>query len=340
MTKKKVTLSIGLVGLGYWGPNWLRNILQHTDYSLAWVVDNNPKSIQKFQSQYGLTSQQLGIDLLSKLKENVPDLVLIATPPSTHLELGGLVINAGANLIVEKPIGLQTSETIELLNLSKSKNVKIFADHTYLFTPQAKKIYELINNKDLGELQFIFSSRLNLGLIRNDVDVIRDLAVHDLALFDYFLKKIPTVISTNSVTHHPAQIPSTASLNLSYEGNLLAQIFVSWNSPVKVRNMIISGSNKSILWDDVNQSEKIKVYEASANSDLSDSTRQISYSLGSTLIPKVDTTEAIKLELDHVRDVLHHNIAAINGYDHILRITKVLKALEERSPLQGMRVNN
>jgi predicted dehydrogenase len=322
-------IKIGVIGLGYWGPNWVRNILKHPDYSLAWIIDANPERIKSHEKQYGLNQSQVHGDLEGAMKVNVPDLVLVATPPSTHLELGKSVLTHGSNLIVEKPIGISNKEATELISLGKSKNLQIFVDHTYIFTPLARKIKEIMSNKELGDLQFIISSRLNLGLIQKDVDVIRDLAVHDLALFDFFLNEKPESVSANVASHAPAKIASTASLNLNYKNELISQIGVSWNSPVKVRTMIISGSKQSILWDDTNQSEKLKIYEASANLDISDPNRYISYSLGNTLIPKVDSTEAIYLELNHMKDVLLNKVSPINGYEHIERVNAVLLGLEQ-----------
>ena len=170
------------------------------------------------------------------------------------------------------------------------------------------------------------------------MDVIRDLAIHDLALFYFFLSEKPESVSANVATHAPAKIASTASLNLNYKNELISQIGVSWNSPVKVRTMIISGSKQSILWDDTNQSEKLKIYEASANLDISDPNRYISYSLGDTLVPKVDSTEAIYLELNHMRDVLVNKVAPINGYEHIERVNAVLSGLEQSMQNDGQKV--
>jgi predicted dehydrogenase len=331
--------TIGVVGLGYWGPNWVRNILKHQDYSLAWIVDSNTERIKSHQKQYGLSQNQVHSDLETAMSVSIPDLVLVATPPSTHLELGKSVLNHGSNLIVEKPIGVSSNEALELVSIGKSKNLQIFVDHTYIFTPLARKIKEILSSGQLGDLQFIISSRLNLGLIQKDVNVIRDLAVHDLALFDFFLNKEPESVSANVATHAPAKIASTASLNLNYKNDLISQIGVSWNSPVKVRTMIISGSKQSILWDDTDQSEKLKIYEASANLDISDPNRYISYSLGDTLIPKVESTEAIYLELSHIREVLLNKVSAINGYEHIERVNKVLLGLEQSMEKDGSKVN-
>ena len=337
MTKYTPT-KLGVVGLGYWGPNWVRNILKHTDYSLAWIVDSNPERIKSHEKQYSLNSNQVHSNLEDAMKVGIPDLVLVATPPSTHLEIGKSVLNHGSNLLIEKPIGVSSKDASELISLGKSKNLQIFVDHTYIFTPLARKIKEILSKRELGELQFIISSRLNLGLIQKDVDVIRDLAVHDLALFDYFLNEKPESVSVNVATHSPAKIASTASLNLNYKNELISQIGVSWNSPVKVRTMIISGSKQSILWDDTNQSEKLKIYEASANLDIADPKRHISYSLGDTIIPKVDSTEAIFLELNHIRDVLLNKVAPINGYEHIERVNIVLSALEKSAQNDGLKV--
>jgi predicted dehydrogenase len=329
-------IKIGVIGLGYWGPNWVRNILKNPDYSLSWLVDANPERIKYLEKQYGLNPNQVHDVLENAMKVIVPDLVLVATPPSTHLEIGKSVLNYGSNLVVEKPIGVSNKEAMELISLGKSKNLQIFVDHTYIFTPLARKIKDIMNSKELGDLQFIISSRLNLGLIQKDVDVIRDLAVHDLALFDFFLGENPESVSANVATHAPAKIASTASLNLNYKNELISQIGVSWNSPVKVRTMIISGSKQSILWDDTNQSEKLKIYEARANLDISDTNRYIS--LGDTLIPKVDNTEAIYVELNHMRDVLLNKVTPINGYEHIERVNAVLSGLEQSVQNDGQKV--
>jgi predicted dehydrogenase len=338
MKNSQEKLTIGIVGLGYWGPNWLRNILIHPNLNLAWIVDTNDVTLEKFKSLYGLSQQQVSTNVEKSFQAKVPDLVLISTPPATHFKLGKLALNSGSNVILEKPVGLNTVETLELVNLSTNLKLELFVDHTYIFTPQAKFINETLKKGLLGELQFITSSRLNLGLIQKDVDVIRDLAVHDLALFDYFIPNQLNTVSAAAITHLPSIIPSTASINLNYEKNLLAQVGVSWNSPVKVRTMIISGSEKSILWNDTNQSEKIKVYEASANIDLADPNRHISYSLGDTFIPKLDNTEAIFLQLSHIKDVLDGNEKALNGVEHITRVSNVLKALDSSYKNNGNRV--
>ena len=338
MKSSQEKLTIGIIGLGYWGPNWLRNILIHPNFDLAWIVDTNGVTLEKFKNIYGLSQQQVSTNIENSFKVKIPDLVLISTPPATHFELGKLALNFGANIIIEKPVGLNTEETLELVKLSSNLKLHLFVDHTYIFTPQAKFIYETLKKGLLGDLQFITSSRLNLGLIQKDVDVIRDLAVHDLALFDYFMPNKLNTVSAATATHLPSVIPSTASINLNYDKNLLAQVGVSWNSPVKVRTMIISGSEKSILWDDTNQSEKIKVYEASANIDLADPNRHISYSLGDTFIPKLDNAEAIYLQLTHIKEVLNGNEKALNGIEHITRVSNVLKALDSSAKNSGNRV--
>lgn len=338
MKSSQEKLTIGIIGLGYWGPNWLRNILIHPNFDLAWIVDTNGVTLEKFKNIYGLSQQQVSTNVDKSFNVKIPDLVLIATPPATHFELGKLALNFGANIIIEKPVGLNTGETLELVKLSTDLKLQLFVDHTYIFTPHAKFIYETLKNGLLGDLQFVTSSRLNLGLIQKDVDVIRDLAVHDLALFDYFIPNKLNSVSAATATHLPSVIPSTASINLNYDKNLLAQVGVSWNSPVKVRTMIISGSEKSILWDDTNQSEKIKVYEASANIDLADPNRHISYSLGDTFIPKLDNAEAIFLQLTHIKEVLNGNEKALNGLEHITRVSTVLKALDSSAKNSGVRV--
>jgi len=325
---KEIKLSIGIVGLGYFGPNWLRNVKNNSKFDLNWICDLDKKILEKYSNIYNLNKNNIFIDVDEAIDFKIPDLVLIATPPSTHFELAENLINKKINLIIEKPMGLNILETKQLVSLSSSLNTHLFIDNTYIFTPVARKIKQIINSGDIGDLQFIFSSRLNLGLIQKDVDVIRDLAIHDISLLDFFLEKLPLSVHARAVTHKPATVNSTASIDLSYENGLLAQLGLSWNSPVKVRSMIISGSKKSILWDDTNQTEKLKLFDASAHIDSNDSNRHISYTLGDTTTFSLENQEAISVELDHVYDVIVNKAKPLNGKEHILRVSKVLESCE------------
>jgi len=322
-------LNIGLVGLGYWGPNWLRNIKNHNKYNLSWISDLDKNKLSKFSQIYNLDKESVFEKYQDALNIKIPDIVLIATPPSTHLSIGEYFLNKKINLIVEKPMGLNMEHTKKLVELSQKNNTSIFIDNTYIFTPVARKIKQILDSGIIGDLQFIFSSRLNLGLIQKDVDVIRDLAIHDFSLLDYFLEKTPNKVHARAVTHKPANVNSTASIDLSYENNLIAQLGLSWNSPVKVRSMIISGSKKSILWDDTNQTEKLKLFDASAGFDSNDPNRHISYTLGDTTSFSLENKEAISIELDHIYDVIVNNDEALNGVDHIIRVSNVLESCEK-----------
>lgn len=321
-------INIGLVGLGYWGPNWLRNIKNHSKYSLSWISDLDKNKLSKFSEIYNLDKSFRFEKYEDALNAKIPDIVLIATPPSTHLSIGEYFINHKVNSIIEKPMGLNIEQTKKLVNLSQENKTSLFIDNTYIFTPAAQKIKQIIDSGIIGDLQFIFSSRLNLGLIQKDVDVIRDLAIHDFSLLDYFLEKTPNNVHANAITHKPANVNSTASIDLSYENNLIVQLGLSWNSPVKLRSMIISGSKKSIYWDDTNQTEKLKLFDASAGFDSNDPNRHISYTLGDTTSFSLENREAISIELDHIYDVLVNNKKPFNGIDHILRVSNVLESCE------------
>ena len=322
-------INIGLVGLGYWGPNWLRNIRNHSKFNLSWISDLDKNKLSKFSQIYNLDKSSVFEKYQDALNTKIPDIVLIATPPSTHLSIGEYFINLKVNSIIEKPMGLNIEQTKKLVDLSQQNKVSLFIDNTYIFTPVAKKIKQIIDSGIIGDLQFIFSSRLNLGLIQKDVDVIRDLAIHDFSLLDYFLEKTPNNVHAKAVTHKPANVNSTASIDLSYENNLIVQLGLSWNSPVKVRSMIISGSKKSIYWDDTNQTEKLKLFDASAGFDSNDPNRHISYTLGDTTSFSLENREAISIELDHIYDVLVNNKKPLNGVDHILRVSNVLESCEK-----------
>lgn len=330
-------LSLGIIGLGYWGPNWVRNCSLNPLFNLSWVIDTNPDRTRRIKKQFGLTQNQIYDNLDSAMNFCVPDLVLIATPAKFHCVLGKAVLAKGSRLIVEKPIGINPLETSELIDYARKSGLELFVDHTYIFTGAARKIKEIINSGELGELQFIFTSRLNLGIIQEDVDVIRDLAVHDIALLDFFLEENPIDLSANAVTHYPSTFPSTATLNLNYSKGLIVQINVSWNSPVKVRNIIISGTKKSIIWDDTNQTEKIKVFETSVdrNDILS---QQISYTLGNTIVPRLENAEGIYLELNHVSDVILNGVEALNGIEHIKRVNAVITGISKSLQNSGKRI--
>jgi predicted dehydrogenase len=328
-------LNIGIVGLGYWGPNWVRNVIIHEKFNLNWVVDLDEKKLKLAEETFNLPQSKVFLNVEDALTSNLPDIVLIATSPSSHLDIAKLITSKKINLIIEKPSGINSEQMLEIIQLEKNNGIKIFVDHTYMFTPAAKFIRETIQSNYLGDLQFVLSSRLNLGLIQRDVDVVRDLAIHDFSLFDYFFEEIPLSIQCLAKTHFPATIDSSASINLNFSKNLLGHINVSWNSPVKVRQMIISGSNKSIIWDDTNQTEKVKIFEASADLNLDDPKRHISYSLGKTEVPKLALEEAIKLELDHIYDCLTNQVKPINGTEHLSRMHKILVASEQSKENQS-----
>jgi predicted dehydrogenase len=319
-------MKVGVIGLGYWGPNLVRNFYNHQNVTVEIICDIDEEKIRKQLIQYpGI--KKWTKDFRDVLKEDL-DLVVIATPPETHYQLAKLAIENCKNVFVEKPFTTSVKDAEELIDLAKKRNVKIFVDHTFVFNPCVRKIKEIIFKGELGEIVYFDSERIRAPY-RTGVDVIWDLAVHDFSILLYFGYEIDIkdVLATKLFGKHKNDI---AHISFTANGSILGHIYVNWFSPVKVRKMIIGGRKKILWWDDVHQYEKIKIYENNDEAFFRDENPFFpSYISGDIRIIRVENVETLSIEVDSiVKSILNGTEPEVSGEDG-LKVVKLLVDCEK-----------
>ena len=290
-------IRVGVIGCGYWGPNLVRCFAEASGATVEAVSDLNPNRLAAMQKRYpAIRTTQSADDLIADPRI---DAVAIATPVATHAPLAQKVLAAGKHVLVEKPMTSSAQSSERLIEEAARRKLVLMVDHTFVYTGAVRKIQELIADGQLGEPYYYDSVRVNLGLFQHDVDVIWDLAVHDISIMNYVLPFRPLAVSACGMSHVPGRAENIAYLTLFCENNLIAHVHVNWLAPVKVRRTMIGGSRRMIVYDDVEPSEKVKVYDKGiAVSQDGDSIVQmmINYRAGDIWIPQLDITEALKRE--------------------------------------------
>ncbi len=327
-------LRVGVIGYGYWGPNIVRNFHGQDHSTVVAVCDKSPKSLQRVRAAHP------GMHCTSDAKEllNSPDIDLIAvvTPVWTHYELAKAALENGKHVFVEKPFTTTTAQAEELIELAERKNLKIMVDHTFLFTGAVKRIRSFIDDGTLGKLYYYDSTRVNLGLFQHDVNVIWDLAPHDLSIMDYVIEEKPEAVVATGQGHLNG-IANIAFLTLYYPNNVIGHINVNWLSPVKVRTTLIGGEKKMLVWNDIEVDEKIKLYDKGVQMGNPEGLYQmlVSYRTGDMWAPKVEQVEALKVEAGYFVDCILNNKTPFNDGQAGLRIVKMLEAADESLKQKG-----
>jgi predicted dehydrogenase len=296
---------IGVVGYGYWGPNLVRNFAETTGAELVAVSDLDPKKLETVKKRYPTVRTTTRFQEL--LEDKTIDAIAIATPVSTHFELGMAVLKSGKHLWLEKPMTETSLQAQKLVDEAEKRKLVLHVDHTFIYTGAVRKMAELVRSGDLGRVFYYDSIRINLGLFQRDVNVISDLGVHDFAILDYILGEHPTAVSASGINHFPGTPENLAYITLFYESGTIAHVNVSWLAPVKVRQILIGGSKKMISYDDLQPSEKVKVYDKGIS--FTDDPKQIhemrvGYRTGDMWAPKLVSTEALKLEGEQFVDAI------------------------------------
>jgi predicted dehydrogenase len=330
-----------VVGLGYWGPNLVRNLQAGADWELVGLCDRDEQRLSRLADSYPWAKRHTSLtDLLEKEK---PELVAIATPVGAHFALAKQALEAGCHVLCEKPLASTTAEAEELCRLAESKKLSIFVDHTFAYTGGVRAIRDMYVRGDLGNLFYIDSVRINLGLFQPDVDVIWDLAPHDISILSYVLgEKVKSVQATGS-SHNPRELSDVAYLTLTYESGVTAHLHLSWLSPVKVRRMIFSGTKSSVMFDDLEMSEKIKIYDHGVSFDVADlEARQqvlVNYRRGEMRAPAIDNKEALAVEMKEIAAALRGDTSKklARGEDG-LEVVRILQAATTSLKNDGARV--
>jgi predicted dehydrogenase len=298
-------IKIGVIGYGYWGPNLVRTFAEAQQGTIAAVSDLDPKKLATVNKRY--PAVQTTNDFQDLLRNPEIDAIAIATPVSTHFEFAMAALKAGKHVWLEKPMTETSLQARKLVDEAAKRNLTLFVDHTFVYTGAVRKMGDVIKSGDLGRVYYYDSIRVNLGLFQRDVNVISDLAVHDFSILDYLLGEHPVAISASGINHFPGTPENLAYITLFYDSGTIAHVNVSWLAPVKVRQILLGGSKKMITYDDLEPSEKVKIYDKGIS--FTEDPKQIQemrvgYRTGDMWAPKLDGTEALRLAGDHFIDCI------------------------------------
>jgi predicted dehydrogenase len=328
-------LNIGVIGYGYWGPNLVRNFAEATGAQVTMVADSNPKRLDLVKKRYpAVETLQLPYDLINS--SNV-DAVVIATPVVTHFDLALKALQAGKHVLVEKPMASSAVQAQQLIDEAQKRNLVLMVDHTFVYTGAVRKIAELVHSGEIGDVLYYDSTRVNLGLFQHDVNVIWDLAVHDLSIIEFVLNKKARAVSAAGISHVNGQPENIAYLTIYYDDNVIAHVNVNWLAPVKIRRTLIGGSKKMIVYDALEPSETVKVYDKGI--DLSNTEdiykTLISYRTGDMYSPKIDGGEALLQEAQHFIDCVNNGKTPETDGAAGLRVVKILEAATQSIKQRG-----
>lgn len=322
----------GIIGYGYWGPNIVRNFASHPEIRVRKICDIHEDRILEAGKNHRKDIEMVR-DADSVIKDPSIDLIAIVTPVSTHYELAKKALLNGKHVFVEKPFTTSTAQAEDLCGIAERKKLLIMVDHTFLFTGAVKKIKELVDDGTLGDLYYYDSVRINLGLFQHDINVVWDLAPHDISIMNYINKSSkPIYVNTVGCEHFGKGVSNTeiAYITIRYENNFIAHFHVNWLSPVKIRSTLVAGSKKMLVWDDLSPDNKIKIYDKGV--ELFDNEKnykmRVKYRLGESIIPTIENGEALKHETDYLVKCLKENIKPINGAEAAFNVVKILEASE------------
>jgi predicted dehydrogenase len=337
-------IRLGVVGYGYWGPNIVRNFSDVPGCQLVAVSDMRPDRLAAVRSRY--PAIRTFADANELVADRRVDAVVIVTPVSTHFDLAMQALRAGKHVLVEKPLASTSEQAMRLVEEAARRRLVLSVDHTFCYTGAVRKIRELVQTGSLGDLYYYDSVRVNLGLFQHDVNVIWDLAVHDLAIMDHVLPWQPRAVSATGMSHLDGEPENIAFMTLFFENRLIAHLHVNWLAPVKVRRTLIGGSRKMIVYDDLEPSEKIKVYDkgvtvngnGNGNGNAGGSQRYrmlIDYRSGDMCAPQLDITEALNTEAKHFIKCVELSEPTMTDGQAGLRVVRVLEAAAESIAARG-----
>ena len=324
-------LNVAQIGVGYWGPNLLRNLVANKRCRIKKVVDLSSKRRDYVLSLYP------GIEVIDDnervFQDSAIDAVVIATPVATHFELSMRALEAGKHILVEKPLAKTVDQVEQLGKRARENNLVVMAGHTFLFNAAVRHVKVLIDSGELGDIRYIYSQRLNLGRIRSDVDALWNFAPHDISIIQYWLNNPnPLSVVKSGLDYIQKGINDVVFMNIIYPNGVMANIHVSWLDPNKVRRITVVGSKKMVVYDDIAEN-KIAIYDKGIdrmavlgeNMDYDKIDFQIfNHRSGDVLLPKIDFQEPLKLEIDHFIDCIQNGTVCLTGIDHAKKVVEIL----------------
>jgi predicted dehydrogenase len=328
------TTTIGVIGCGYWGPNLIRNFAENRGAQVRWLCDLDSERLSAVGRRYPFATTTS--DYRDLLRDPELQAVVIATPVATHFSFAREALEAGKHVLVEKPFTSSVREAETLIEIARRKSLTLMVDHTFVYTGAVRKIKELIESGEIGDLLYFDSTRINLGLFQNDINVVWDLAPHDLSIMDFVIGRAPEVILATGSCHIERGIENIAYVMLKFSDPFIAHFHFNWLSPVKVRHTLIAGSRKMIVYDDIEPTEKVRIYDsgvtANRNSKAPDKEAAyqtlVSYRTGDVWVPKLDSTEALHYVCEEFLSAIKTGRQPLTDGQAGLRVVRLLEAAQ------------
>ena len=331
-------IQVGIIGYGYWGPNLVRNFYSQQGCSIKAVADSRPGRLDQLAQLYPSINRVTNADDII----NDPDInaVIIATPVFSHFSLAQKALLQGKHVLLEKPMASTVKECEVLIELALQKNLVLMVDHTFLYTGAVEKIKETIDSNTLGNIKYLDSTRINLGLFQPDINVLWDLAPHDLSILRYIYNANPYSVNATGISHAANGIENMAFMTINYNSGFIAHFNCSWTSPVKVRMMLIGGDKKMIIYNDVEPTEKIKIYDTGYELKTDEDKKQIlvDYRAGDIFVPKISNKEALASVSSDFITCINEQKLPRSSYHIGLDIVKILEAAERSIKNNGTEV--
>jgi predicted dehydrogenase len=333
-------IKVGVIGCGYWGPNLLRNFSENETAELRWICDLDLQRVTAMGRRY--PAAQTTTDYKSLLDDQSLDAVAIATPVGTHFSFAKEGLEAGKHVLVEKPLTASVGEAEQLIELADRHGLTLMVDHTFVYTGAVRKIKEIVQSGEIGDLLYFDATRINLGLFQDDINVVWDLAPHDLSIMDFVIARQPEAVTATGSCHIKMGIENIAYVMLRFPDEFIAHFHFNWLSPVKIRHTLLAGSSKMIVYDDIEPTEKVRVYDSGVTTrrsedqlDREDAYRTlVSYRTGDVWVPKLDSTEALRYVCKEFLGAINEKRSPLTDGHAGLRVVRLLDAAQ-RSIDQG-----
>lgn len=331
-------VQVGMVGYGYWGNNLLRNFINTPNCTLKTVCDLRNERLQIAKKAFP------SIEITTSFEELIHnpkiDAVVVATPVFLHYKFAKMALEAGKHVLVEKPLTASVAEASELVELALKKQLILAVDHTFLFTGSVQKIKNMVDSSELGKLQYFDSTRINLGLFQPDVNVIWDLAPHDISILNYLVKEKPISVSCIGKSHTASKLEDIAYLTINYSSDFIAHFSCSWISPVKIRRILLGGDKKMCLFDDVEPTEKVKIYDTGFDVKNEEEKHKmlIDYRIGDIYLPKIAQKEALSEMAADFINAIEKKIKPLVDGESGLEVVKILDAAQRSINVKGAEI--
>jgi predicted dehydrogenase len=331
-------IRIGVIGYGYWGPNLVRNLMETEGAHVVSCADLRPDRRALAQRRYPTLKVVDDADAI--IDDAALDAVVIATPLSTHHEFAKRAVQQGKHVLIEKPMARTAAEAEELIELADAQGVVLMVDHTFIYTGAVRRMKELLTTGELGELYYFDSVRVNLGIFQRDTDVLWDLAPHDLSILTHLIPRRPKYVAAVGADHVGQGFADMVYLTISFDNSFLAHVHVNWLSPVKVRQTLIGGNRRMLVYDDMEPTEKVRVYDSGINVTTQEGiyATLVDYRTGDMWAPKLDVREALLVECAHFIDCVRFKKMPWTGGAAGLAVVRLLEAASKSLAAKGRRM--